>query len=153
MIRYAPLSVFSNYSFLEGASFPEELVARAAAFDLPAIAITDRDGMYGVIRAHVTARELGIKLLVGSTITRSDGPPVTLLALNKRGYASICRVVSMGRSAAEKGSSRVTTRELLNNCGRHVILIHPALHREASPDALKERFGDRHSLHLRFLLL
>ena len=143
MIRYAPLSVFSNYSFLEGASFPEELVARAAAFDLPAIAITDRDGMYGVIRAHVTARELGIKLLVGSTITRSDGPPVTLLALNKRGYASICRVVSMGRSAAEKGSSRVTTRELLNNCGRHVILIHPALHREASPDALKERFGDR----------
>ena len=143
MIRYAPLSVFSNYSFLEGASFPEELVARAAAFDLPAIAITDRDGMYGVIRAHVTARELGIKPLVGATITRHDGPPVTLLATSKRGYANICRTVTLGRGAAEKGSSRVTTPELLHSCGRHVILIHPALHREPHLDALIDNFGNR----------
>jgi error-prone DNA polymerase len=143
VIRYAPLSVFSNYSFLEGASFPEELVARAAAFDLPAIAITDRDGMYGIIRAHVTARELGIKLLVGATVTRSDGPPVTLLATSKRGYANICRTITIGRSTAEKGTSRVTTRELLHSCGRHVILIHPALHQEAHTEALKESFGNR----------
>jgi error-prone DNA polymerase len=143
MIRYVPLSVFSNYSFLEGASFPEELVTRAAAFDLPAVAITDRDGMYGVIRAHITARELGIKLLVGSTITRSDGPPLTLLAMSRRGYADICRLISQGRAATEKGASRVTTREVLQTCGRHVLLIHPALHLEDHVDALKERFANR----------
>ena len=143
MIRYTPLHTFSNYSFLEGASFPEELVVQAAAFDLPAIAITDRDGMYGIVRAHLTAREAGIKLLVGSTITRTDGPPLVLLAKNKQGYAAICKLISEGRSTAEKGQSSVETRQITAHCHSHVIAIHPALHEEQHDGQLVAAFKDR----------
>ncbi|MFW6213716.1 MAG: PHP domain-containing protein, partial [Spirochaetota bacterium] len=66
---YVPLWVKSNYSFLEGASHPDELVEQAAALGLPAIAITDRDGVYGIVKAHKAAKERGIKLIVGSEIT------------------------------------------------------------------------------------
>ncbi len=64
-----PLWCKSNYSFLEGASHPEELVERAHALGLEALALTDRDGVYGIVRAHVKARELGFKLIVGSEVS------------------------------------------------------------------------------------
>src|SRR5687767_3949540 len=66
---YVPLWVKSNHSFLEGASHPEELVMRAHELGLPAVAITDRDGVYGAVRAHVKAKELGIKLIIGAQIS------------------------------------------------------------------------------------
>jgi error-prone DNA polymerase len=150
---YAPLIVFSNYSFLEGASFPEELVTQAAAFDLPALALTDRDGMYGAVRAHVTAREAGLKLLVGSTISRADGPPVVLLAMSAKGYGAICRLISLGRALCEKGCSAVTTEQIVESCHRHVLLLHPDLHLEKRlaplADAFKDRFYAVLSRHLR----
>jgi error-prone DNA polymerase len=133
----------SNYSFLEGASFPEELVMQAAAFDLPAIAVTDRDGMYGMVRAHVAAREAGIKLLVGSLVTRSDGPPVVLLACTARGYASVCKLISQGRGGSEKGRSAVTTQQLAAECGADVLLVHPCFHEEPLPDVLASEFRRR----------
>jgi error-prone DNA polymerase len=140
---YVPLSVLSNYSFLEGASFPEELVTRAAALDLPALAITDRDGMYGIVRAHVTARQLGVKLIIGATVTRRDGPPLTLLATRRAGYAAICKLISLGRAAVDKGRSLVTTEEVLEHAHKHTLLIHPALHRESRVDSLKAAWKDR----------
>ena len=140
---YVPLTVISNYTFLEGASFPEEFVAQAAAYDLPGIAITDRDGMYGIIRAHVAAREAGMKLIAGSVISRTDGPPLTLLAMNKSGYAAICRLISAGRAHREKGESAVDTEQIANYCGRHVVAIHHALHEELDPGALQSVFRDR----------
>ena len=69
MSSYVPLWCKSNFSFLEGASHPEELVEEAHRLGLPAIALTDRDGVHGVVRAHVKARELGVKLLPGATVT------------------------------------------------------------------------------------
>jgi error-prone DNA polymerase len=66
---YVPVWCKSNFSFLEGASHPEELVEEAHRLGLPAIALTDRDGVHGVVRAHVKARELGVKLLPGATVT------------------------------------------------------------------------------------
>ena len=68
-LPYAPLWCRSNFSFLEGASHPEELIEEAHRLGLPAIAVTDRDGVYGMVRAHVKARELGVKLLAGATLT------------------------------------------------------------------------------------
>ena len=65
MNAYVPLWCKTNGSFLEGASHPEELVERACSFGLPAIAIADRDGVYGIVRAHVKAKECGIALIVG----------------------------------------------------------------------------------------
>ena len=86
---YVPLWCKSNFSFLEGASHPEELVEEAHRFGLPALALTDRDGVYGAVRAHVKARELGIKLIIGSEITIDGGSPIVLLAQDRAGYANL----------------------------------------------------------------
>lgn len=69
MRPYVPLTVKSNFSFLEGASHPDELVEQAASLGLPALGLCDRDGVYGVVRAHVAAKRLGVKLLLGAELT------------------------------------------------------------------------------------
>src|SRR5262245_58698710 len=100
---YVPLWVKSNHSFPEGASHPEELVERAHALGLSALAITDRDGVYGAVKAHVKAKELGIKLIVGAelTVTPNLEGQVThrliLLSKNRAGYARLCALISCGR--------------------------------------------------------
>ena len=110
-MSYTPLWCKSHYSFLEGASHPEELVKQAHQLDLPAIAITDRDGVYGIVRAHVKARELGVKLIIGSQITLADGSHITLLVKNHLGYKNLCRLISCGRLRNPKGISSVTVHE------------------------------------------
>ena len=75
-MSYVPLWCKSNFSFLEGASHPDELVERAHALGLPALALTDRDGVHGVVRAHVKARELGVALIVGAEVTVGDADAV-----------------------------------------------------------------------------
>ena len=115
MSTYVPLWVKSNHSFLEGASFPEELVDRAHALGLPALAITDRDGVYGLVRAHMRAKELGIRLLSGAQLTVSiDGGEhlVVAIAKSRRGYADLCRAISLGHARCEKGVSRIELEEL-----------------------------------------
>ena len=72
-MSYVPLWCKSNFSFLEGASHPDELVERTHALGLPALALTDRDGVHGVVRAHVKARELGMPLIIGAEVTVGDG--------------------------------------------------------------------------------
>ena len=76
MSTYVPLWVKSNHSFLEGASFPEELVERAHALGLSAVAITDRDGVYGLVRAQMRAKELGIRIVTGAQIAVEIGADV-----------------------------------------------------------------------------
>src|SRR5262245_66261006 len=87
-LSYVPLWCKSNGSFLEGASHPEELVDQAAALGVPAIALTDRDGVYGLVRAHVRAKECGIHLLAGAQVTVDDPAGIStivLLAQHQRG--------------------------------------------------------------------
>ncbi|MBZ0156248.1 MAG: error-prone DNA polymerase [Alphaproteobacteria bacterium] len=112
MTTYAPLWCKSNYSFLEGASHPEELVAEARRLGVTSIAITDRDGVHGIVRAHVAARETGAHLIVGSEITIDDGTTIVLLCEDRAGYASLCRLVTRGRRRCEKGQSRVSWDEV-----------------------------------------
>lgn len=104
---YVPLWCKSNYSFLEGASHPGELVEEAHRLGLQSIALTDRDGVYGIVRAFVRAEELGIKLIVGAQITLHDGSPLLLLAMNRQGYGNLCRLISLGRLRSPKGESMV----------------------------------------------
>ncbi|MBI5527479.1 MAG: PHP domain-containing protein, partial [Deltaproteobacteria bacterium] len=80
MDSYVPLWCKSNYSFLEGASHPEDLVETAARLGLPAIAITDRDGVYGAVRAYVKAKEIGQKIILGAELT-VEGRPASLVVL------------------------------------------------------------------------
>ncbi|HEX6245012.1 MAG TPA: error-prone DNA polymerase [Polyangiales bacterium] len=115
---YVPLWTKSNHSFLEGASHPEELVERAHALGLPALAITDRDGVYGAVKAHVKAKELGIKLIVGAelTVTPNLEGQIThkliLLAKTRAGYGRLCALISAGRNRCAKGSSLVSLDEV-----------------------------------------
>jgi error-prone DNA polymerase len=117
---YVPLWCKSNYSFLEGASHPEELVEEAAHLGIRSIAITDRDGVYGVVRAHVKARECGVRLIIGSEITTDDGSTIVLLATNAKGYANLCELITGGRLRSTKGESKVSWREI---CARAEGLI------------------------------
>jgi error-prone DNA polymerase len=112
MSSYIPLWCKSNFSFLEGASHPDELVEEAHRLGLPAMALADRDGVYGVVRAHVKARELGAKLIIGSEVTVNDGSTIVLLAQNRGGYANLCRLITKGRLRSEKGESAVTWEEV-----------------------------------------
>ena len=97
MSGYVPLWCKSNYSFLEGASHPEELVSQATFYRLPAIAVTDRHGVYGLARAYQRARELasGTKLISGTQLTIPGGQ-LLLLVQDKEGWKNLCRLVTAG---------------------------------------------------------
>lgn len=105
---YAELHCKTNFSFLEGASHPEELVQQAHALGYAALAITDRNSLAGVVRAHVAAKEAGLKLLIGAEITPLDAPPVVLLATDRAAYARLSQLITYGRRNAPKGQCRLT---------------------------------------------
>ena len=107
MSSYVSLWCKSNFSFLEGASHPDELVEEACRLGLPALALSDRDGVYGIVRAHVKAREVGLKIIIGSEVTAQDGSTIVLLAQDRGGYANLCRLITKGRRRSEKGESTV----------------------------------------------
>ncbi|MEM7467463.1 MAG: PHP domain-containing protein, partial [Pseudomonadota bacterium] len=100
---YAELHCLSNFSFLRGASHPEELVKQAATLGYEALAITDECSLAGIVRAHVAAKTVDIKLIVGVEIHISDGPHLVVLATTKQAYAEISALVSRGRRRSEKG--------------------------------------------------
>ncbi|MEM1264055.1 MAG: error-prone DNA polymerase [Pseudomonadota bacterium] len=109
---YAELHALSNFTFLRGASHPEELVQRAAALGYSAIAITDECSVAGVVRAHVTAREHGIRLVIGAEFVLTEGHRLVLLARNRRGYGELCTVITQARRAAPKGQYRLSRHDL-----------------------------------------
>ena len=111
-LAYVPLWCKSNFSFLEGASDPAELVEEARHLGLRSIAITDRDGVHGIVQAHVRAQELGIHLIIGSQITLQDNSVLVLLAQSREGYANLCRLITKGRLRCSKGQSRVSWLEV-----------------------------------------
>src|ERR1051326_2204035 len=112
MPGYVELHARSGFSFLEGASIPEELVAMAAAFDMPAMAIMDRNGVYGAPRFHMAAKKAGIRAHIGSEITCTDGVCYPLLVETREGYQNLCRLVTRMKLRAKKGEGAVTPEEL-----------------------------------------
>ena len=101
---YAELHCLSNFSFLRGASHPDELIARAAALNYRALAITDECSVSGVVRAHEAVRDTPIKLIIGSEFQLADGPKIVLLATNLSGYSNLSELITTARRAAKKGS-------------------------------------------------
>jgi len=104
---YAELHAKSNFSFLEGASHPDELVTRAAELGYAALALTDRNSLAGVVRAHGAAKELGLKLVIGAEITPEDAPPLILWAADRAAYGRLSRLITRGRRRAVKGQCRL----------------------------------------------
>ena len=107
---YAELHAKTNFSFLEGASHPDELVRRAAELGYRALAVTDRNSLAGVVRAHGAAKDAGLKLIVGAEITPDDAPPVVLWATDRAAYGRLARLITQGRRRAEKGECRLSLR-------------------------------------------
>ncbi|HXH57701.1 error-prone DNA polymerase [Iamia sp.] len=133
---YAELHCRSNFSFLEGASHPEELVEEAARLQLDALALTDRDGFYGVVRQSEAAAGVGVPTIFGADLGLIDQPGagaepgrLVVLARGPDGYADLARAVSRGQMAGEKGAPRLTLAELAEiggvatpGAGRWVVL-------------------------------
>ncbi|MGI9219871.1 MAG: error-prone DNA polymerase [Woeseiaceae bacterium] len=107
--RYAELHALSNFTFLRGASHPEELVETAVALGYEALAITDECTMSGIVRAHMAAKEYGLaKLIVGTELQLQSGRKLVVLVQNRTGYAALCELITKARRAAEKGSYELT---------------------------------------------
>ena len=102
--RYAELQVTTNFSFLRGASHGEELVAQAQALGLVALAVTDRNTLSGVVRAHIAAKELGLKLIVGARLDLMDAPSLLCLPRDRQAYGRLSRLLSLGQMRAKKGA-------------------------------------------------
>ncbi len=113
---YAELHCLSNFTFLRGASHPEELVRRAHELGYSALAITDECSLAGIVRAHLAAKDVDLKLLIGSEITLSDaagaGPKLVLIAQDRIGYGNLSELITRGRRNARKGAYRLTRADL-----------------------------------------
>src|ERR1043165_5056515 len=120
---YVELHAASAFSFLQGASLPETLVERAAAFDYPALALLDADGVYGAPRFHKAAKQAGLKAIIGAELTiteagkagRASGAGVAwrlpVLVESQRGYQNLCRLVTKMKMRAGKGEGALTLDE------------------------------------------
>ncbi len=123
---YAELQVASNFSFLRGASHPEEMVAAAAALGHAAVAITDRNTLAGVVRAHGQAKVSGIKLLVGARLDVEDGPSLLCFPRTRKAYGQLCRLLTLGQRRAVKGSCSLFLDDVFgpeNNGAAEQVLI------------------------------
>jgi error-prone DNA polymerase len=108
---YAELHCISNFTFLRGASHPQELIEQALELGYSALALTDECSVAGVVRAHETASEHSFKFIVGSEFRLTDGLHCVLLATDRASYGRLCRLITRGRRAAEKGSYCLTRED------------------------------------------
>jgi error-prone DNA polymerase len=122
---YAELHCLSNFTFLRGASHCEELVARAAELGYAALAITDECSLAGVVRAHVAAKEHGLKLIVGSEVMLGDGTRLVLLAMDRDGYGNLSQLISLARRRSAKGEYALVREDLADEIAGCLVLWVP----------------------------
>jgi error-prone DNA polymerase len=144
MSSYAELHCLSDFSFGRGASNAGELFERAKACGYSALAITDECSLAGIVRAYQASQEIGLKLIVGAEFQLDDGPKLVLLCESKQGYAELCRLITRGRRASEKGTYRLTCADLQGGLPGTLALWIP----QSQPDIVHGRwmraaFGDR----------
>ncbi len=144
---YAELRCRTNYSFLEGASHPDELVNRAAELGLKALAITDKHSFAGVVRAHVAAKEVGLKLLIGTEVQPQDHSTAILLATDRAAYGRLCQLLTRGRQNAPKGECHLTFSDIAEHSAGVLacVLLDSADPQRQSGELLKwhDVFGDQ----------
>ncbi|MFZ0526474.1 MAG: error-prone DNA polymerase [Xanthobacteraceae bacterium] len=140
MNTYAELAITTNFSFLRGASHPQEMVARADELGLTAIGIADRNSFAGVVRAYDEARKRDIKLLVGTRLVTGDGFEVLAYPTDRAAYGRLCRLITAGNLKAKKGECELTFEQILS-AGEGQIFIalppnfdrHPEVPAEGGP--------------------
>ncbi len=144
---YAELHCRTNFSFLRGASHPEELVARAAELGYEALAVTDRNSLAGVVRMHRAAREHNLKLIIGAEITPVDAPPIALYAPTRTAYGRLCRLITEGRRRARKGECLLRFEDIAELDREWIGIVFPVPGRrcdfESVSGAYRDVFGER----------
>lgn len=145
-MQYAELHCKTNFTFLEGASHADELVAQACALGYHALAITDRNSLAGVVRAHTATKDHPLNLVIGAEITLQDASPVVLWATDRAAYGRLSRLITIGRRRAEKGYCDLRFEDLAElNTG----LLAGVIARELTSDQphslrdYRDMFGDR----------
>ncbi len=116
MNPYIELHCHSNFSFLDGGSHPYELAARAAELEMPALAITDRGGVYGAVKFLQACRKLGVKPIIGTAL-EVEGEEVVMIARNLRGYSNLCRLLSFAHADQPKGEACATIAKVAEQRG------------------------------------
>ncbi len=130
---YIELQVTSNFSFLRGASHPEELIDYAAGLGYKAIAVTDRNTLAGMVRAHVAAKKAGIRLIVGCRLDLLDGAPLLAYPTDNAAYSNLCRLLSKGNLRAEKGECHLYKKDVFEHAAGMLFIALP-------PDQLNEQW-------------
>jgi error-prone DNA polymerase len=139
---YTELQVTTDYSFLRGASHIEELMARAAVLRMTALAVTDRNTLAGIVRAHKLAKEAGIRLIVGCRLDLTDGPSVLVYPMDRDGYARLTRLLTVGKGRAGKGKCDLRWADLAASA-RGVLAVLCSDPTDANIQRLKADFSGR----------
>lgn len=132
-MAYCELQVTSNFSFLRGASHPEELIEQAAEFGYPKIAITDISTMAGIVRAHSAARKHNTSIIPACRLELLDGPSLLAYPTNREAYGRLSAMLSEGNFRAEKGKCFLYKNDVYNNQKDIVFIAIP-------PDSLSKGF-------------
>jgi error-prone DNA polymerase len=144
---YAELAVTSNFSFLRGASHPEELVAEAARLGLSGIGIADHNSFAGVVRAHVALKETetlntGLRLIIGTRLVFADGTPDILAYPQDRiAYGRLSKLLSLGKRRAEKAACHLTIDDLLTSNEGLLLIIIPSERNETPTDIALQKLS------------
>lgn len=125
-MQYTELQVTTNFSFLRGASHPQEVVAQAAQMGFSEIGITDHNTLAGIVRAHAAARESGIRLIVGARLNLQDGPSLLCYPTDCAAYSRLSNLLTIGNRRTEKGKCLLYKEDLYQHAaGSRFILIPP----------------------------
>ena len=136
MSAYAELAVTTNFSFLRGASHPQEMVATADELQLTAIGIADRNSFAGVVRAYDEAKNRKIKLLVGTRLATIDGFEALAYPTDRAAYGRLCRLVTVGNLKAKKGECHLTFADILAASAAQILIAIP-------PQTIADDFTER----------
>ena len=125
MSRYAELEVTTNFSFLHSASHAEEIAKTAAALGLSAIAVTDRNTLAGVVRAHRAAKETDIRLIVGARLDLQDAPSLLCFPTDRNAYARLSQLITLGRRRAPKGECEIFLEDVFAHADGQLFVALP----------------------------
>src|SRR5215831_11929779 len=126
-MSYAELQITTNFSFLRGASHPEELVEQAVTYGYREIAITDRNTLAGIVRAYAAAKARGIKIITGCRLDLIDGASLLAYPTNKETYAQLCSLLTKGNIRTEKGKCDLYKAGVYEYAkGMKLIVVPPA---------------------------
>ena len=141
MAGYAELQVTTNFSFLRGGSHPHELVERAAALGLAAVAVTDRNSFAGIVRAHEAAKRADIRLVVGVRLDLRDGTSLLAFPEDRAAYGRLTTLLTLGKRRAAKGECHIDYADVVaHGEGQVVVALNEAPH-EALGDGFLGRLS------------